>query len=437
MVNPSEKILRTEPQSAAKVGLLVLCGLGVMQLTTLGHSAWQALRPDSTAGVLVAVVAEEEESPVLAPDPAALNPLPLPAIVPVVPSVSPTPTPVATAAPVAPSPSVMPSGLPPLPPLPGAAATVALPGSDSGLPPLPSLGGLPPPAQIMPVTAAVAPPLGASIGTTSPVVAANPMTQAPTVAERPRSNHPEVDELLDVASQSRDLGDLAGALQAVDRADLLAPDQPLVLREKAMILSKMGETAKAQELMARANSLGVRTMPSPAPTPPPTDSLGNAFASLSDSQPKAELSLGLCTLTRDPNAIGQRLYLRVPVKSAPGVRLGPNDWELAVYFYDRVDGASVEPTQANPPQSQFDQPVDFASGEEAVTVDYHMPDMTAQEIASRGRREFGGYVIKLYCRQRLVDTLANPRSLLTDPPPTPSGAPSLPPVENSLLPLPR
>lgn len=128
------------------------------------------------------------------------------------------------------------------------------------------------------------------------------------------------------------------------------------------------------------------------------------------------------------------MILTMPVHSSPGVQIGVDDWNLDVFFYDRVDEVRVEPTKSDPVIYSFDMPVDFTTGEEVVTAVYHMPELTPQDVASIGHREYYGYVVKLYYKHRLMSTAASPRDLLDNP--GGAGAMNVP-AGNPLLPLPR
>ena len=262
----------------------------------------------------------------------------------------------------------------------------------------------------------------------------------------PKTGNAQVDELIDVAAQSRELNDAAGAMQALERADLIMPDNPTVLREKALTFGKLGQADKAQQLWDRISRLGpgagatsAPTSPSLAPPEPlPGNSLNNAFASLSgggNASSVGPLSLGECSVVPDATVVrGQKLVLNMPVRTRPGTTVGVNDWNLDVFFYDRVDEVRVEPTKSDPVVYSFDMPVDFATGEEVVKAVYQMPELSPQDIANNGHREYYGYVVKLYYQHRLMSTAASPRDLLTNP-----GGPSAEPAPagNPLLPLPR
>lgn len=422
----SNAILGTERSAAATVALVVLCALGLVQLGTLIQSGWTRLR----SGPEVPSVA-----PAVVKAPAAALPAVLSVQAPVRTAVAPT----------VPSPA---SGLPPLPDL----SAIAM----SGLPPLPSLDsdGLPP-LPALPGQVSASPKVVSSLPAPSsgvpPIPSRPAVANAPApAASIPKTGNAQVDELIEVAAQSRELNDAPGALQALDRADLIMPDHPTVLREKALTLGKLGQADKAQELWDRISRLGpgagasiaeARTSfsnaGSQAPATPPGP-LDNAFASLSGAasqSPAGPLSLGSCAVRSDPSvARGQKMILTMPVHSSPGVQIGVDDWNLDVFFYDRVDEVRVEPTKSDPVIYSFDMPVDFTTGEEVVTAVYHMPELTPQDVASIGHREYYGYVVKLYYKHRLMSTAASPRDLLDNP--GGAGAMNVP-AGNPLLPLPR
>lgn len=367
----SPSILSAERSPAATVAIVVLCLLGLVQLGTLAMTAWEKLVP-----------APAKPAPVAAVD------LPVSAGLP-------------------PLPSLNTGSLPPLPSLPGTAAL--------SLPPLPApapavaaslpSASLPAPSYLLP------PPVSASL---PPVAAALPQPAEPikpTSPRRSKTGNLQVDELIEVAIDSRALEDMEGAIQALERAELLLPDHPAVLREKALTLGRMGKQDQAQALWDRAKTLSLGGA-APAPTAVVSATAGT-FPPPTTSGQGGSLSLGDCQIVPDATVTtGQKLVVKVPVRSTPGSTIDPSLMNLDVFFYDRVDGTRVENTKADPPVFSFDMPMDFATGEEVVSVVYHMPKLSAEEEAEIGRREFYGCVVKLYYQQKLLSTTAEPRDLL-------------------------
>ena len=242
------------------------------------------------------------------------------------------------------------------------------------------------------------------------------------------TGNPQSDELLEVALQGRDLGDDNGALQAINRADLLTPDNPRIMREKSMIMKRLGIPEEPKP---------AATPPSEAPPPPPGLPSESAHppATLNQSfggtrapapavpQPMAApppvtvngaLSLGQCRVERDATVVhGERLALKVPLDAKTGEVIDPDQMQLDVFFYDKVNGERVEPSMADKPKSTFDTAGDFSTGHEVISVLYNLPEFTATEVSQLGRHQFYGYVVKLYYKNRLSGVAANPPDLST------------------------
>lgn len=419
-------ILSANRSAASSVAVGILCLLGLVQLGTLaqmGWKSWQASRAGHSAPAAAATAPQLTVAPPAAPvNPAsrAANPV------------------VAKSAPVAP---VKPGpfdvgGLPPLPQLPGQTAPKAAVASvnkavpEDSLPPLPKIPG----ASATKLNSTPRVPATEPAPTVShqPRVLPSLPPQAPTspATPKPSTGNAQVDELLEVAILSRDASDNEGALKALERADLVLPDNPLVLRQRALTFSKMGQMDKANALMDRAAKLGPSTsstMPGAGALETPS-SLSGAFGGGVANGP---LSLGQCTVARDPtDTTGEKVILKLPVRATPGAAISPNDWNVDVFFFDKVDGITVEPTKSDPPQYAFDLPVDFQAGEEVVTVIYHMPRLSQKEVAEFGNRTFHGYVAKLYYKGRLMGSAAAPRDLMAQ---NDAGAPPA----NPLLPAVR
>jgi len=272
--------------------------------------------------------------------------------------------------------------------------------------------------------------------------------------DRPVSTgNTQADELLDVALQSRDLGDNEGALEALNRADLLAPNNERIAREKSMTLKRLGKPDEVKSTPmssppaggapARpASSSRIELLPEgdasdpipplppssePAPAGSPVESLNRSFgssggksstASLVAAAPLATvngaLSLGECRIERDPTVTrGERFSLKVPLIAAKGEIIDPDQMLLDVLFYDKVNGERVELTMADKPKFAYDTPGDFKNGKEVLSVLYNLPEFSANEVAQLGRHVFYGYVVKLYYKNRLMGAVVNPPDLST------------------------
>ena len=264
----------------------------------------------------------------------------------------------------------------------------------------------------------------------TPAVPPSPVSPSSLGSVPPPS--PDVLALIDVAQQSRPLGDLQGALEALKAADTKAPDHPLVLLEMAQTYDQMGLTDKAlaawekikvfgpnageaySRALQRLGSGGAAMQSASSSVSPLSPSTGLTTPSTKPMDPSKILGLGPCEAMRDPAVTrGERLTLRIPIVSQPGQVVDPNQMDINVYFFDMVNGERVEQTKADVPvNSWVDAPVDWAEGQELLDVVYFMPETTdPAALRSNGVRKYHGYIVKLFYQNKLQDTVMEPASL--------------------------
>ena len=255
-----------------------------------------------------------------------------------------------------------------------------------------------------------------------------------------------LEEMIDLAKQVRGLGDMKGALEVLNRADLQFPNSPAVLAETAQCYEQMGLTEKAAanwrqlEAMNPAQAAGYRELArrrlnAPASSAPAASAPSSAPVS---DGPKT-LSLGACQAIRDPSVTtGEKVVLRIPVLRQGNGAVDPNQVDIDVFFFDRVNGEKVAQTIADEPVTTWSAPpVDWSGiGEEPLDVTYFLPQLSPGEIQAHGRRSYHGYVVRLYYQHKLQDVSAEPRDLLEfgsrspERPSVSAGNPLLPPVTN-------
>lgn len=244
---------------------------------------------------------------------------------------------------------------------------------------------------------------------------------------------PRIAEYVETARQLRPLGDYGGAITALKGADAIVPNHPAVLAELAAVHEALGDPEKARLVRSK-----IGTAP---PPPPPAESLLPPSTGLTtptgigDSaiDPAKALALGACRTARDPAVIrGERVVLRLPIRSQPGMAINPADVDIDVFFFDEVNGEKIEQTKADAPLSSWaEAPVDWRNGLETLEVVYFMPEMSAEALRANGRRKFHGYIVKLYYQHKLQATAAEPAALLnygSEARPQPAGNPLLPPA---------
>lgn len=393
MARPESNILAKDTGRVQTVALGVLCALAGLQMALLGWSAWVAVKKQATEGGQSISVVPPTKKALSAP---VLVAPPLPGQL----------------AGAAGGQERVESGL--TPPLPGMlAGEVPAGGSES-------LGG----AQV------------ASLGPTLPVP------------------DPEVAELLETVSQLRSGGETEGLLDLLKAAEGMDQNHPAVMKEFALTYEQMGLTDKAREYwrrivvagevaggvfyslaQQRLQRLGTAevlppVLPGPEATLTPPNMVGGIPATSKAPEkprhePGAKLGVGACQVVRDlAVAAGDRRTLRIPIVKVAGDPIEPSAVNVDVFFYDRVNGGKVEPTRADPPVASWvASPVDWSGeGNELLDVTYFLPPMSAQEERTHGRREFHGYLVKLYYQDRLQAVVAEPRELLEE-----SAAPALTP----------
>ena len=324
----------------------------------------------------------------------------------------------------------------------------------AGAPPLPSnvpavvapLARMAPPSipasKQAPIKFSAVPPVSA------PVVVPAPMMPTPTAASATKAPlDAEMLELIEVAQQLRPLGDLKGALDVLRRADIKSPDHPVVLAEFAQTYELMGLGDKAAAARQKLASLGAaaRSYQDTASRPGGSASLpivpgatlspatGLTTPDSAALDPSKILGLGACDVIRDRSALrGERVTLRLPIRSQPGAVVDPAAIDIDVFFFDLVNSEKVEQTKADAPVNTWvDAPVDWQDGQERLDVLYSMPEMTEDVIRSIGHRKFHGYIVKLYYKHKLQDTVMEPASLRNfgaASAPQTTGNPLLPPV---------
>jgi hypothetical protein len=251
-------------------------------------------------------------------------------------------------------------------------------------------------------------------------------------------------EMVELAKQVRALGDMQGALEVLNRADLQYPSNPEVMAETAQCYEAMGLSDKAAsvwrqlEAMDPAQAAGFRDLAQRRLNAPPVAaSVPGGLPAFSGAGDKV-LSLGACQATKDPSvANGEKVVLRIPILRQGNMPLDPSQVDIDVYFFDRVNGEKVALTIADDPVSSWAAaPVDWSGiGEEPLDVTYFLPTLTPGEVAAHGRRSYHGYVIRLYYQHKLQDVAAEPRDLLDFGSRTPQALPGgvnplLPPVMN-------
>lgn len=221
---------------------------------------------------------------------------------------------------------------------------------------------------------------------------------------------PILERLVSAGEELRAAGNMSGALQALREAESALPEHPRILGEMAATFSQMGLDEKADVYWEKIVSLGAIR--------------GGAFYDLADRQLRGEqapvsgasgqvMKIGQVEVDElPPDDGGQRVSLRIVVDADPAANLIGSDMSLLVYFYDLVDGETIDPSTAD---TSYDYPTkeyDWRDGgKEEIIVDYRQPVFSEEELRELGVRRYYGYVIELYYQDKLQDRIAMPEEL--------------------------
>jgi hypothetical protein len=217
------------------------------------------------------------------------------------------------------------------------------------------------------------------------------------------------------------------ALDELRKADLMLPDNPIVKRELAFTLQKMGRMNEARIVLQNgADPLveggGDISTPPAGSLEEPLDASLPGIAPLPMPQPETEslnpsmamgpIRLGQCQMQRDMTA-ENRMTFTVPLLASPSGELNPAQMNVDVFFYEQWPKGQIELRRGEPAQFAFDEAVDFSSGTEHLNVTFNLP--SEEDLAANGARKYYGYIVRLYYQQQLIDTQASPTSLLSRP----------------------
>jgi len=142
-----------------------------------------------------------------------------------------------------------------------------------------------------------------------------------------------------------------------------------------------------------------------------------------------------------PDENGQKVSLRVIVDANAASSPSGSDLALAVYFYDIVDGQTIEASTADTSKLYPTEPYDWkVDGTEEIVVNYHQPVFSEERARELGERRYYGCAIELYYRNQLQDKVAIPEEVsvlnLQESPPREERAPVFLGPDNALFPDP-
>jgi hypothetical protein len=232
----------------------------------------------------------------------------------------------------------------------------------------------------------------------------------------------------------RDRGDVSAALTKFREAAAMDPKSPAVYGELAGTYEKMGSMDRAAENWRKIYDMGpsagiyynlAETKLKVQQAMEINRVVAQAGPDLSQPlegfTPGATLGLGDIRVEDQPDdASAKRFILHIPIKARPQTKMAVNDLVIHVLFYDIVDGQSVVQTSANVSSRWMSPPADWTEGDsEELAVEYHLPKPEAK-AAKKENRKYFGYLVRIYYKQQLQSSAAEPERLAQQYPPPPT-----------------
>jgi tetratricopeptide (TPR) repeat protein len=237
----------------------------------------------------------------------------------------------------------------------------------------------------------------------------------------------------------RDRGDVSAAITKFREAAAMDSKNPAVYAELAATYDKMGSADRAAENWRKIYDMGPSAgiyynlaemklkVQMAMETNRVVGTAGASTAAADLSQPLegftvgATLGLGDIRLEDLPDdASAKRFILHIPIKARPQTKMEVRDLVIHVLFYDIVDGQSVVQTSANVSSRWMSPPADWNEGDnEELAVEYHLPKPEAR-AAKKENRKYFGYLVRIYYKQQLQASAAEPERLAQQYPPPPT-----------------
>lgn len=249
-----------------------------------------------------------------------------------------------------------------------------------------------------------------------------------------------ISRLVETGIDDRRRGDLAGALEALHDADENLPGHPRILSELAGTYGELGRMAEAEEYWRRVAAMGRIVAGSFYQTADKV--LRGEDPTIPEVELGKYLKLGKVRVRKLPvSAEGEKVSLLIPIIGKAGEKLAAKDLDMRVYFYDLINGKTPGATTATTSWDYPSHPYDWQERRtEELEIIYHQPVFTVEQKRNLGERVYFGYVIELYYRNQLQDSVVSsdqlrslrfPVSEPVEEPPPPQGP------DTSLFPINR
>jgi hypothetical protein len=233
-----------------------------------------------------------------------------------------------------------------------------------------------------------------------------PKTDTANSTQNPGTYSTLLSRYLELIAHGRELraaGDTGSAIPPLLEANRLNPSGPEGLHELAVTYEKAGYQEKANTLWAALLALGPAAEPflaaakSRFPTPQP-------------DEPGQLLCIDAPLLTRDPEHTTNGT-LHIPIRRKSQARVDVGSVRVEIRLYDVLPGNKVELTEADIHSRWAAFPPEWVDrSTEILEAEFRVP-APAPKAGSEQNRKFFGYVIRLYYKDLLQETRADPQDL--------------------------
>ncbi len=245
-------------------------------------------------------------------------------------------------------------------------------------------------------------------------IAANGQGTRGGLANVPRIDDPAAEEAVELARSLRNSGDMAGALAQLRTAQKKIGDHPRILYAMADVYQAMGLTAKATQAWETIRATGTAA----------GDyyemailRLGFTDPAFTPARPDNSIFIGRASVHLDDNlADGERVVVRLSLQSRSRSTLEVPKVYIDIQFYDLINGLDIDVNRNKLDADSWNwatQPVDWKDGEELLDITYFLSEANAKKVPGE-RRQYYGFVAKLYYKDRLQDVYMHPRTLHED-----------------------
>jgi len=248
-----------------------------------------------------------------------------------------------------------------------------------------------------------------------PAPSATPSRPLPAIPAAEPSVHPRianarVERLVQEARSMHLDGDVMRSMLKLDEAGRLDPAEPAVMYHKALLFEDMGIFPKAADHYQKIQQMGIKAGVYYRLA------AAKLIKGMGKGAQKSDIAIGPMKTRKSVGPLaGRHVNVAITMLARPDKVINPDDVEVQVHFYDRVNGGEIvkADTTAEITPSWADNKVDWknAGNEETLRVSYIIPEADLADAHLLGRREFYGYVVELLYQGEVIDQQAQPRRL--------------------------